>query len=491
MPDYSPATQLLLNRLGDSVVHTDEASRYAASFDNLRYSVLPDAVLTPRDAEDIACILELANEHLVPVTPRGGGTATTGTTTPVKKGWVLDLSSWKQLSIDTVNRVAYAQPGVTVNDLDAAAAAQGLAYPPDPGSLTHATLGGTVATNAGGMRAAKYGVTRDYVLALEGFLPTGEFVRWGSDLRKLSVGFNVRDLWIGSEGSLGIITGLALKLLPRPAHRSISLAAFPCEQSALKAVQALLRGSLTPSALEFLDQSTVRCTVKLWSERKPEFLKQLPHDIEELLTRAETPACLLIELDGTEAEIQSQGELLRNELTSRAVAFSTSSNESEANRLWQLRRSCSQSMFTLGPRKLNEDVVVPITSEIEFMAAIREIEARFELPMPTFGHAADGNFHAHVMFDDANAGEVDRAREAVEALMHSVADLGGAISGEHGIGLAKTPFLHLQHGPAEIAVMKTLKEALDPNGILNPGKIWEPTKPWEFPRESVRLPWDH
>lgn len=489
--DFSDPTSELQHRLGDQQVRTDQPTRYRASMDNLRYSVLPDAVLFPADEEAVATILHLANQHHVPVTPRGAGSATTGTTTPVQQGWVLDLSQWTNLHIDPLARMAYVQPGVPVSTIDHAAAQHQLRYPPDPGNARFATIGGTLATNAGGLRGAKYGVTRDYVHSLEGFLPTGEFVRWGANLRKFSAGFNIRDLWVGSEGALGIITGAVLRLIPRAPACHTALAVFPDHAAALRTVHQILLSSLEPAAVEFLDAQTVACTFALWQNKDPELLQSLPACLRQFLDQPEAPAVLLLELDGDARSLPEQADQLNDLLATHAAAFDTADSPDATESLWKIRRSCSQAMFQLGNRKLNEDVVVPFDQQIPLLDFLQKLRADFALPTPTFGHAADGNFHTHILYHDEDPQECRRAAKAVDALMHKVIDLGGAISGEHGIGLAKSNYLRLQYQPAEIQTMQRIKDALDPNNILNPGKLFTPTNPLDLPRESVRLPWDH
>lgn len=464
---------------------TDEG-KFRASLDNLRLSRCPEAVLRPSDEDAVAAILAVANENRVPLTTRGGGSATTGSATPAEGGWVLDLSAWKRLAVRRETSSAFAQPGVTVKELDDAAAQAGLAYPPDPGSARHATLGGTIACNAGGLRGAKYGVTRDYVMGLEGFLPTGEFVRWGGNLRKFSCGYNIRDLWIGSEGTLGVITGAILRLIPRPRVRHTALLAHPDERTALDAAAAIRTNGLNPSILEFLDRETVAATLRLWHRVAPAKLAAFPAD-----WMGHPPALLLVETDGEGDRPEEEMRTLLHIAGAHATHQHKAASEEEAETLWTVRRGCSQAMFELGDTKLNEDVVLPLDAQIPFFAFIRGLRRETALPMPTFGHAADGNFHVHIMYDAANSAHCERARDGIRKLMQRVVELDGAISGEHGIGLAKSPFMHLQHGPAELALMRRIKHAFDPNNILNPGKILEPFEVWNHPRSTVRLPWDH
>lgn len=485
------ATRLLVERLGPDQVLTDEASLYQASMDNLRYSQLPSARIIPVDEDAVSDVLELANAHRIPVTTRGAGSATTGAATPSEGGWVLDLSGWKNLHIDPVARMAFVQPGATLEEIAKASAEHGLTYPPDPGSKGYATIGGTIATNAGGMRGAKYGVTRDYVISLEGFLPTGQFVRWGGNLRKFSAGYNIRDLWIGSEGTLGVITGAVIKLVPKPPARATCLAVFESADAALLCSQEILRTGQTPSALEFLDSQTIGCTFNFWKTKAPNLIDALPACLGKWIQRATPPSALLIEVDGRPNEVGEQLETLVKTVSSHTADYSSEIDADKVENLWKLRRSCSQAMFELGPRKLNEDVVVPFDQQINLIHLVDSLHRETGLPTPTFGHAADGNFHVHIMYDDTDSAQSEKAAAAIDALMKKVVEMGGAISGEHGIGLVKSPFFHYQHAQAELDAMQAIKAALDPNDILNPGKLWYPCAPWNFTREDVKMPWDH
>mgnify|MGYP005848228663 CR=1 FL=1 len=467
--------KLLKEALGDSVC-CDASVRYQASMDNLRLSVLPQAVIYPRSEAEVGVVLKLANESDVPVTTRGAGSAATGATTPFEGGWVLDLSRWTQCSIDPVSGMAMVQPGVITGDLQRAAESQGWFYPPDPSSAQYSTIGGNVATNAGGLRAAKYGVTRDYVLGLEGFLPTGEFVQWGGPLKKFASGLNMRDLWIGSEGMLGVITKIVLRLVPKPQERTTFLAAFPDEISGLNAVRSLLEQRLVPAALEFMDRQTVACTER-YSGFSP-------------FSEAPGHVLLLVELDGHPSVLKEEREVVFCWAKERAVVFSEATG-AEAESLWRVRRACSQAMFTMGDTKLNEDVVVPLNNQQALLAHTLELHETYGLATPTFGHAADGNFHVHIMFNRADGAQAKQAEGLLEALMKKVVELGGAITGEHGIGLAKSTFLRIQHSDSEVSAMQSIKDSLDPRGILNPGKMFTPVRTWAYPVEAVKMPWDH
>ena len=470
------ATKILLETLGDAVVKTDSASRFAASLDDTRISFLPGAVVFPRDEADVGNVLKLANAHGVPVSVRGAGTGKVGGCVPVCGGWVISLAHWDDFEIDADAGTASVRPGVITQSLNDAAAEFGLFFPPDPASVKHCSIGGNIATNAGGLRAAKYGVTRDYVLALEGFLPTGERVRWGADVRKFASGFNLRDLWIGSAGMLGVITRATLRLAPLPEKRHTFLCAFASDEDALCASAALLRARARPSVLEFMDALTVKCAE---TRRGAGFFDGLS-----------ASAILLVEVDGDAASVSEQAERVRAWAQKFAKNFRETGDPAEAETLWEARRTCSQAMFLLADAKLNEDICVPVRNYVAMLEAMREIARETGLATPIFGHAADGNFHVHIMYHRENAREREVAQGAILSLMKKVVALGGVITGEHGIGLAKSPFFALQHTPAEIAAMRAVKRALDPRDILGRGKMFEPFNIWDCAPVAVKLPWD-
>lgn len=476
MPSFAAATRALRRQLGDRV-DTSREGRWAASFDSSKISFLPDAVIAPRTEAEIGVVLVLANRHRVPVTVRGRGTTLMGSAAPVQGGWVVDMLRLKKIRIDAEAGLAEVQAGAKNGDLQRAAEAAGWFYPPDPSSKEFCTIGGNIACNAGGMHGGKYGVTRDFVVALRGFLPTGEFVQWGTATKKFSAGFNLRDLWIGSEGMLGIVTGAVLKLVPRPAARWTLLTAFPDEQAAIAAARALFRERVQPAICEFLDRESVHCAER--ATGRPVFAGQ------------SNRAVILLELAGSPSEVRDHRKVLLAWAADHASAHRAARTRDEAEQLWAVRRKCSGAMFELGDAKLNEDIVIPMRNYGKFMRFLARLKRTSRLPIPTFGHLADGNLHVNIMYHRADAGEAKRAEGAVRTLMETVVALGGAISGEHGIGLAKTPFLRIQHNAAQVKAMQAVKSALDPRGILNPGKMFQVVRLWQYPRLDVHLPWDH
>ncbi|MGK0310363.1 MAG: glycolate oxidase [Lentimonas sp.] len=458
-------------------VLVDDESRFSASIDNLRLSFLPDAVVRVQAASEVGEVLKLAYKHTIPVTARGAGSSTTGAAVPVKGGWALDLSALDSIEIDTVSRMATVGAGVVTGNLQTQVTAKGLFYPPDPSSKSYSTIGGNIACNAGGMRCVKYGVTRDYVLGLEGFFADGSSFKLGLPLKKYVSGLNLRDLLIGSEGTLGIITSATLKLIPMPEKRWTCMFAFKSETAALKAVTALFDEGHNPSILEFLDRQSVTCAERYTG--KPIF--------------AECPrsALLLIEADGSPSEVRAQRKQLMDFMVNHEIMHREARTEAKAEAIWQVRRICSQSMYSIADTKLNEDIVVPIHKQAELIRYTIALKKEIGLATPTFGHAGDGNLHVHIMYNRSSPEEKDRAKNGIKKLMKKVVDLGGVITGEHGIGLAKAPFMTIQHSKSEIAAMRAVKDALDTKGILNPGKIFDPFEVWDYVPKEVNLPWDH
>lgn len=459
------------------MVLTDAKSCEAASYDSGRMAFLPAAVIKPRRHQDVGEVLKLANEFNVPVTPRGRGTTLMGSATPVRGGWVLDLLRLNRIRIDDEAGFAHVQAGAVVAKVQDKAAATGWFYPPDPSSRAYCTIGGNIACNAGGMHGGKYGVTRDFVIALKGYLPTGEYVEWGTATRKFAAGFNLRDLWIGGEGMLGVVTEAVLRLIPQPESRWTLLTAFQDELSAFRAARALFALRLQPAICEFLDRYSVRCAEGAMGTTI--FPGQAGRPV------------MLLEFAGSAAEVKSTKTAVLAWAKEHAIAQRTARTRDQAESLWAVRRKCSGAMFEMGDAKLNEDVTVPLAAYEKFGRFLDRLRKSSGLSIPTFGHLGDGNLHVNIMYHKADPDECRRAEKAVQALMEKVVALGGAISGEHGIGLAKTPFLRLQHSAAEIGAMQAIKAALDPRGILNPGKMFEVFETWKQPKVDVKFPWDH
>ena len=455
---------------------TESSALFHASYDGLKVQGNASACIEVDDSKQVGEVLKLANEFQVPVTTKGAGSSLTGGATPIEGGWVLDLSKLNHLELDVKNRVARCGPGVVVSNLQSEAEKLGLFYPPDPSSKDFCTVGGNVACNAGGLRCVKYGVTRDYVLALSGYMASGDQVTWGRATRKFATAYNVRDLWIGSEGTLGVVTEITLRLVEKPLCRTTFLGAFVRDELALSASLALSELRIRPSILEYMDKWTINCLQEYTGVQVFEGLKANP--------------MLLIELDGSETEVSWQSEILTDWLGEHSLAFRVAQSEEEAENLWHVRRQGSSAMKKLASTKLNEDVVVPLDQQVELVRFVESLRNQFNLKIGVFGHCGDGNLHVNFMYNEDDEEEKNRSVEALTLLMKKVIELGGAISGEHGVGLAKTPFVREQFNQAEWEVMKSIKQSLDPKGILNPGKIFQIFKPWEKEKLKVDLHWE-
>ncbi len=475
MDNREKALVALKDKLHSSV-HTNDEELYAVSYDGLKVSSSPEALIKVKQANEVGEVLKLANEFRIPVTSRGTGSSLTGGATPLHGGWVLDLSQLSSIEIDPTSRLAHCGSGVVVGDLQEQVLEKGLFYPPDPSSKKFCTLGGNVACNAGGLRCVKYGVTRDYVLSLAGYLPTGEFVRWGRATRKFATGYNLRDLWIGSEGTLGVVTEITVRLILSVPSRVTFLAAFSDDQTALNAPLALSKMGIRPSIIEYMDQWTIDCLQKYVGE--------------EVFTGVEPTPMVLIELDGSVETLAREASLVEKWLKEASVNFRRADNDEEAEKLWEVRRQGSSSMKKLASTKLNEDIVVPLDRQIQLVQFVESLREDFKLKIGVFGHCGDGNLHVNFMYDEENEQETSVAVQALHKLMEKVISLGGAISGEHGVGLAKTPFVRDQFNDAEWNAMLAIKKALDPKGILNPGKIFDVFKPWDQKKEKVVLSWE-
>jgi glycolate oxidase len=441
-------------------LHTKEAMA-CYGYDASASACLPDVVVFPGNTQEISSLVTLANETGIPVTPRGSGTGTTGGCIAVKGGMVLVTTRMNRiLKIDTDNLVAHVEPGVMTGRLHDAVEAQGLYYPPDPASARYSTIGGNLGECAGGPRAVKYGVTRDYVLGLEAVIGTGEIIRTGVQTAKGVVGYDLTRLMVGSEGTLGIITRIILRLLPRPETVRTLLALFPDMAPAAETVSEIIRRGLTPRTIEFMDRASIQC---------------VSDQIDPPLPR-EAGALLIIEADGTPGETDNAVRQLAAVCRERgALSATVAGTEAEAENLWQARKALSPAMYQYGPDKMNEDIVVPRSRIPEMLRYVEALQAETGLTMICFGHAGDGNIHFHIMLDKSVAADLAKAEAAVEKVFDKTLALGGSISGEHGVGLSKQPYLSKEIGGVEQRVMQQIKQVFDPRGILNPGKIFPAT----------------
>jgi glycolate oxidase len=439
-------------------IFEDVEEKICYSYDATGENFLPDLVVFPTCAEDISNILILANQYNIPVVPRGAGTGFTGGALPVRGGVVLAMSRMNRiLEIDSENLTALVEPGVVTGKFQAEVEAMGLFYPPDPASLESSTLGGNVAECAGGPRAVKYGVTREYVLGLEAVLPTGEIVQTGSAVLKSVVGYDLTRLLIGSEGTLGVISKIRLKLLPLPAARLTLMAIFSDVTEAAASVSRIVKARVLPAALEFMDEFAIDSVNDYLPGTFPEDAKAL----------------LLIELDGPEAAIEQEAAQIESVVTGpNVISLKKATSAAERDRLWLARRSISPSLQKYNLKKINQDVVVPRSRIPALISGIHQVAARLNLFIINFGHAGDGNIHVNIMIEPGDEDAAGRAKQAVKEIFKLVIDLGGSISGEHGIGISKAPYLGMELSPAAVAAMQKIKKALDPKNILNPGKIF-------------------
>jgi glycolate oxidase len=444
--------------IGPAKVATTAEVLAAHSGDKWSASHPPDVVVFAESTADVSAVLRFANENRIPVTTRGAGFGYVGGAVPVQGGIVLSTARMnKILGIHPEDGVAIVQPGVITGDLQAAAHAVGWEYPPDPASLKDCSIGGNIATNAGGPRCLKYGVTRSYVLGLEVVLASGEILRTGGRLHKNKTGFDLIGIFTGSEGMLGIVTEATLRIIPKPASRAMLAAIFPEFEMAAAAVQAILNAGHLPSALEITDSFTLAAArKKLGAETFPP-----------------GKAHLIVEIDGRPAATLSEIEELHQLLTGLGVTFiERAPDEASCERIWKLRREFSFSLRDTGLTKLNEDIVVPRSKLVELVTFARQLEKDTGIPIACFGHAGDGNIHTNLMVRDYEDPAIrDHADAALDQLFTWILAHNGAITGEHGVGLAKKPWIREALGEVSFVTHRTIKDALDPNGILNPGKF--------------------
>ena len=442
---------------GDGNVSFAKEVLLCYAYDATNTPHLPDAVVFPSGPDEIALILKMANSEGFPVIPRGAGTGFSGGSIPVKGGVVLSFERMKRiLEIDTDNLVAVVEPGVVTWDLQQAVEKSGLFYPPDPSSLKMSTIGGNIAECAGGPRAIKYGVTRDYVLGLEVVLPTGEIINTGVRTAKGVVGYDLTRLMVGSEGTLGVITKATLRLLPLPEETVTMLALFNDLKDAAKATAAIIRAKVVPSTLEIVDSVSMKCVEEYANVGLPK-----------------AGALLLIEVDGNSEAVRKEAEAVAGVcLDNGAIDFRTARDKNEVKDLWKARRAISASLFRAKPNKINEDIVVPRSRIPDLVEGIKDISEKYSVLIASFGHAGDGNIHVNVMYDKKDAAEAKGANDAVVEIFKLTLALGGTISGEHGVGTSKMKYLEMELGQQAIEGMKKIKAALDPKGILNPGKIF-------------------
>ncbi len=456
--------------VGNENVSQAKVDRILHSFDATQQQFLPEVVVHAATTEEVSRIVRLANDERIPILPRGAGSGFTGGSLPIRGGIVLVLTRMNRiLEIDSDNLVAVVEPGVVTARLQREAEKLGLFYPPDPASKDFSTLGGNVAECAGGPRCLKYGVTRDYVLGLTVVTPTGAIIRTGGRTMKNVVGYDLTRLMVGSEGTLGVVTEIILRLLPKPEARKTMLVGFDSIDGAARAVAAITRARIIPATLEFMDASAIDCV----------------RQAMELDLPLACRAVLLIEVDGDRDLLDRQAErILATVRTLGVVEARVAETSAEVEAIWKVRRSISPSLRRVNPNKFNEDIVVPRSKVPDMIRAIEAIAERYQVPIVNFGHAGDGNIHVNLMVDLGQPKMRETVDLALADLFRATVDLGGAVSGEHGIGTAKAPFIGMELDPPTLAAMQAIKRALDPNNIMNPGKIFPPPSAADAPGEA-------
>lgn len=439
-------------------VLTDESDRYSYSFDGSFGTFLPDVVIQTKSVQELAALVKLANREKIPVYPRGQSTSLSGGPLPVKGGMVFDLSVMNDvLEIHEEDLVAVVSPGVLTAEIHKAAEQKGLMYPPDPSSSHVSTIGGNLAENSGGPRGLKYGVTKDYVIGLEVITPEGEIIQTGGRTVKNVTGYDLTKLIVGSEGTLGIITKAVLRLIPKPQQTATLMAIFDSLVDAGSAISKILSSGILPSKMELLDQASMTAV----------------EQYEPLGLPVDAAALILIELDGhplaLREEAQQAAELSRA-VGAREVRIAK--DKKEEAELWRARKLVSPAIVRIKPTKISEDATVPRSKIPEMCERLQAIRERYGIHLVVFGHAGDGNLHPNIICDKSDPDEMRRVEQAVAEIFKAAVELGGTLSGEHGIGTMKAPFMEMELGACGLDMMKRIKQAWDPNQIMNPGKIF-------------------
>ena len=447
--------------VGAENVSTESVDLLCYSRDASENVGMPDIVVWPNNTSQVSEIMKLANKLKVPVTPRGAGTCLSGGPVPARGGILLVLTRMKKiLEVDIANLQVLVECGVVWQDLNNELIPYKLFLPPDPASKEACTIGGCMAECSGGVRAVKYGTFRDWALGLQVVLPNGEVIETGAKTRKGVSGYDLTRLFIGSEGTLGVITRARLRIFPLPRYRLVMSAYFDSMENAGKAIFRVMISDLIPSAAELMDKQTVEAVSKFINMKFPECI-----------------ALAIFEFDGS-----SLGEVKRRIRQARklcerekATRIDVSETMEESDRLWRARKSAGPALATLKPSSLHEDATIPTSRIPEMLTRIEQIAQKHNVLIPTFGHAGDGNLHPIILYDERDPDEKKRAEAATADIFQAALELGGTLSGEHGIGLSKAPFFSMEHSNPETEVMRKIKNALDPNNILNPGKIWTGT----------------
>ncbi|CAM3270445.1 glycolate oxidase subunit GlcD [Sporolactobacillus spathodeae] len=449
----------LIDIVGSENIDDSTSGRLVYSYDATpNYQSLPDVIVAPGSAEEMAAVLKLCNDMETPVYARGSGTNLCADTCPLKGGVVLLFKRMNQiLELDKENLTITVQPGVITKEICDCVEAQGLFYPPDPGSMAIATIGGNISENSGGLHGLKYGVTRDYVLALQVALPNGKLIRTGGKLTKDVAGYDLTRLFIGSEGTLGVITEATLKLIPKPESQKTILALYQDLEAAGRSVSSIIANKMIPATLEFLDQDTLKA-VEGFAHIG------LPTNVQAILLIVQDGPAEIVDRD-----IQRIAEICREQ---QAVDVQLAASEEEAQKLATARRTALSALARLKPTTILEDATVPRSEIAKMVRAIADIAQKYDLRISTFGHAGDGNLHPTCLTDARNTEEMERVEKAFAEIFEKAIELGGTLTGEHGVGATKAPYLKWKLGEAGLEVMRGIKQSIDPKGIMNPGKVF-------------------
>ncbi|MBM4761021.1 glycolate oxidase subunit GlcD [Bacillus sp. B15-48] len=451
--------QKFIEIVGQENYEDSKATRLSYSYDATpNFQSMPDAIISPRNTKEVSEIVKICNQYEVPIVPRGSASNLCGGTCPLEGGLVMLFKHMnKLLEIDEENLTVTVEPGVITLDMIHAVEAKGLFYPPDPSSMKISTIGGNINENSGGLRGLKYGVTRDYVIALEVVLANGDVIRTGGKLAKDVAGYDLTRLYVGSEGTLGIITEATFKLVPMPETKKVMLALYHDLEAAAKTVSTIIANRIIPATMEFLDQQTLKVV----------------EDFAQIGLPTNVAAVLLIEQDGSpetvEKDLKKIAEICKAE---NAVSVEIAKSDEHAEALTTARRSALSALARLKPTTILEDATVPRSEIATMVNGINRIAKKYNVDICTFGHAGDGNLHPTCPTDARDHDEMERVEEAFAEIFALAIELGGTITGEHGVGVMKAPYLEWKFGKEGIAAMKAIKTSLDPKNIMNPGKIF-------------------
>jgi glycolate oxidase/D-lactate dehydrogenase len=449
----------LIEVLGREKVSTSLVERKLYSYDATPIPIeraLPSAVVFPTSQEDVQKLVKVCYEEDIPIFPRGAGSGLTGGAAPtLEKGVVVSFERMNRFQVDVDNATAVVEPGVITYEFQQEVEKFGLFYPPDPSSFKYSTIGGNIAENAGGPRCLKYGVTREYVLGLTAVIKEGEVIKTGNPVIKDVAGYDITKLFVGSEGTLGLITSAVLKLIPKPKARGTALILFKNLEDVGRVVTKVMTSGIFPSALEFMDKDAIRAV----EEFKP---VGLPKDVSALL---------LVEVDGSPQSVKEDIKAVEGLAKAMGLEVKVAEDEESAEKLWTARKSLGPALGNLRTGKINEDVVVPRAYLSEAIRDYRKVAEKYGLLMAIFGHIGDGNLHVNLLYDKKNREEEERAERAVDEVFEITLRYNGSITGEHGVGLTKRKFLEYQFGPVGMEILRGIKKVFDPKNLFNPGKV--------------------